>query len=223
MAKPRFSIGEELLLLCERADIAQFISAYTEYLQTRGVRLPSYRILNFRGMDRLEDLVRRLLYTEGADRVRGAVFFADAAQDLDYRRSCLETARGSSYFAEIPRCTYFFFPGRMPGRRWRNGYLEDLLLETLRPETAEGGEFMNLYNVSQEYVASVNICRGRELGNRSRYVLYSYLAATEKYAGLNLAEAVRLGAFALDSEKYACLRSCLEGLDIGQRRTGCLE
>ena len=214
MSKPQLIIKEKLLLLCERAEIAQFVRAYIEYLQTQGVRLPSYQLLNFRSMDRLNALAQRLLSIEGADKVRSVVFFTDAARDLETRRNCLDTIRGSAYFAKIFYCSHFFFPGRLQGKRWRNGYLEDMLLETLRPETAVSGEFINLYNVSQEYVDSVNNCRGRgmELSNRSRYVLYAYLAATEKYAGLSLGEAARQGAFALDSERYSCLRKCLEKL-----------
>lgn len=212
MSKPRLIIKGEILWLCERMEIARFMSAYAEYVLAQGAKLAPYQILNFRGMDKLPDLAQRLLRIEGADKVRGVIFFADAARNLDARRNCLDEVRGSAYFAKMKYCAHFFFPGRMHGKRWRQGYLEDMLLEALRSETAESGDFLNLYNVSHEYVDSVNICRGQEntLGNKSRHILYAYLAATEKYAGLRLNEAAQLGAFALDGERFDSLRKCLE-------------
>lgn len=212
MPKPQFVIKSETLWLCERLEIARFMSAYAEHLQRQGVKLPAYQIVNFHSTDKLPALARQLSNFASAGKVRSVIFFVDAAQNLDARRNCLEAVRGGVYFSKIPYCAHFFFPGRLQGKRWRSGYLEDMLWKALRPETAASGDFINLRNVSQEYVDSVSVCRGSEnkLSNRSRYVLYSYLAATEKYAGMNLGEAARAGAFALDGERFACLRKCLE-------------
>lgn len=210
----QLAIHSEVLLLCERREIAQFVQAYMQHLQKQKVALPQSQFLIFRSMEQLSVLARRLPLIPGSERVRRIIVLADAGNNLEERRELLDMVRGSAYFSKIPYCAHFFFPGRLQGKRWRSGYLEDLLLEALRPETAESGEFINLYNVCQEYVDSVNNCRGQGngLGNRSRHVLCAYLAATEKYAGASLDEAVAAGAFALEGERFACLRKCLEKL-----------
>lgn len=212
MSRQRLAIYNETLLLCERREIAQFVQAYVRYLHKQKIILPQSQFLIFRRLEQLPVLARRLPLIPGSERVRRIIFFADAGNNLEERRELLDAVRGSECFSKIPYCAHFFFPGRLQGKRWRSGYLEDLLLEALRPETTESGDFINLYNVCQEYVDSVNNCRGQKnrLSNRSRHVLCAYLAATEKYAGASLDEAVTAGAFALEGERFACLRKCLE-------------
>lgn len=210
MSKQQFVIKSETLWLCERLEIARFMSAYADHLQRQGVKLPAYQIVNFHSTDKLQALAQQLSNIASAGKVRNVIFFVDAARDLDARRDCLEAVRGGAYFSKVLYCTHYFFPGRMQGKRWRQGYLEDLLLQTLRAETAAGCDLFNLLNVGREYLLSVDSYRGCRLNNPSRNLLHTYFAATEKYAGLNVGEAARLGAFDLENKNFACLKQCLE-------------
>lgn len=108
-----------------------------------------------------------------------------------------------------------FFPGKKATKRWQKGYLEDMLLQSLRRESSECSDYYNLYNMSAEYLQSVNCCRGREnrLVNYSRHLLYTYLAGTERYVGMRLGEAALAGAFDLEHPCYASLKECLQGLN----------
>lgn len=198
------------LLLCERREIAQFAQGYIQYLRKKDIRLPQFQLVNFWGIEKLSSLARQLQAEKGSGSVQRIIILADAQADLEERRKKLETVRGSEYFAKVPDYAYYLFPGRLQGKRWRQGYLEDLLLQTLRMETADGGELVNLLNVSREYLLSVNNYRREKLSNPSRNLLYAYLAATEKYVGLNLPDAIKLNAFDLEHESFACLRQCLE-------------
>lgn len=206
----QFTIHSDILLLCERREITQFVQAYIKYLHKQEVALPHFQTLTFRSMEHLQILAQRLPYVPGSEKVRRIVVLADAQDDLEGRRERLDVVRGSAYFSKVLYCTHYFFPGRMQGKRWRQGYLEDLLLQTLRPETAAGSELMNLLNVGREYLLSVESYRGQKFRNASRHLLHTYFAATEKYVGLSIGEATLLNAFDLEHKYFACLRQCLE-------------
>ena len=88
-------------------------------------------------------------------------------------------------------------------------------LQSLRQESSECSDYYNLYNVSAEYLQTVNCCRGRENGllNYSRHLLYTYFAGTDRYVGMRLGEAALAGAFDLEHPCYASLKECLQGLN----------
>ena len=166
------------------------------------------------------------------------IVFADAQNDLENRRNVLLDLRSSAFFRTREYCAHFFFPGRQYGRRWRHGYLEDLLLETLKIDASKECDFQNLLNMAREYLVSVEQMRkfvqdetdfklklekksGKvdfcdsnsfKLTNPSRHLLYTYFAGTEQFVGCNLAEAAKLGAFDFEHEAYAELKKCLLGL-----------
>lgn len=206
----QLAIHSDTLLLCERKEIAQFVQVYMEHLQKQKIALPQGQFLVFRSMEQLSALAQRLPSISGNECVRRIIVFADASNNLEERRELLEIIRGSDYFSKVPYCTHYFFPGRLPGKRWRHGCLEDVLLQTLREETAAAGELESLLNVGKEYLLSVDNYRREKLTNPGRNLLHAYFAATEKYAGLSIGEAARLGAFDLENKNFSCLRQCLE-------------
>ena len=196
MSKQSIITGE-VLLLCERVEMAQFMHAYLRHLFKQGISLPNMQIVNYQSIDKLDLLTKRLIQLEGREIVQKAVFFADAADERERRMQ------------------KFFFPGKKATKRWQKGYLEDMLLQSLRRESSECSDYYNLYNMSAEYLQSVNCCRGREnrLVNYSRHLLYTYLAGTERYVGMRLGEAALAGAFDLEHPCYASLKECLQGLN----------
>ncbi len=214
MNRTALTLNAELLLLCERQEQARFLRVYLQYLFLHGLRLPSVQLLQYRSLERLPELLSYISKAEGGGQVRRLAIFADATQDVAERAMLMANAMGTDYALTRERCTHFFFPARQPGKRWRRGYLEDLLLEALRQESAEECQFMNLLNLGREYLVSVNSSRGKDarLKNIGRHLLCAYLAGTERFVGMNLAEAAQAGAFALDAECFEALKRCLSGL-----------
>lgn len=209
MSKP-LTINGELLLLCERLEIARFLHFYVQYLFRQGLVLPALQIINFHELAKLPALAERLPSCDGSEQVHSVIIFADAASDLEQRSNIVASVRGKEYFLHRKTSTHFFFPGRQPGKRWRHGYFEDMLMEALKPEAASKEDFLNLINTAREYLLSVNICRRQEqpFVNFNRQLLYAYFAGTEKYAGCNLAQAAALGVFDLEHQTFASLRKC---------------
>lgn len=208
------SITGEIILLCERLEIAQFMHAYLRYLFKQGIELPHMQIINYQGVGRLRELSQRLAKLAGSRQVRKVLVLADADDQSDERMQELFAVRDNEFFKTVQECRHFFFPGRRPTKRWQHGYLEDALWQALRQDTAEYSDFYNLYNMSAEYLLVVNNSRGREhrLPNYHRHLLYAYFAATEKYAGLRLGEAALAGAFDLQHPVFDCLRESLLAL-----------
>ena len=214
MSKQSIITGE-VLLLCERVEMAQFMHAYLRHLFKQGISLPNMQIVNYQSIDKLDLLTKRLIQLKGREIVRKAVFFADAADERERRMQKFFAVRDNTFFREVEYCTHFFFPGKKATKRWQKGYLEDMLLQSLRRESSECSDYYNLYNMSAEYLQSVNCCRGREnrLVNYSRHLLYTYLAGTDRYVGMRLGEAALAGAFDLEHPCYASLKECLQGLN----------
>ena len=234
----QLTINGEILLLCERLEMARFLHVYLQYLFRQGVSLPTLQLLNYRSLEQLSSLAERLPRIVGSKQVQKVIVFADAQNDLENRRNVLLDLRSSAFFRTREYCAHFFFSGRQYGRRWRHGYLEDLLLETLKIDASKECDFQNLLNMAREYLVSVEQMRkfvqdetdfklklekksGKvdfcdsnsfKLTNPSRHLLYTYFAGTEQFVGCNLAEAAKLGAFDFEHEAYAELKKCLLGL-----------
>ena len=151
----QLTINGEILLLCERLEMARFLHVYLQYLFRQGVSLPTLQLLNYRSLEQLSSLAERLPRIVGSKQVQKVIVFADAQNDLENRRNMLLDLRSSAFFRTREYCAHFFFPGRQAGRRWRHGYLEDLLLETLKTDACDASDFHNLLNMAREYLVSV--------------------------------------------------------------------
>ena len=82
MSKQSIITGE-VLLLCERVEMAQFMHAYLRHLFKQGISLPNMQIVNYQSIDKLDLLTKRLIQLEGREIVQKAVFFADAAESAN--------------------------------------------------------------------------------------------------------------------------------------------
>lgn len=206
------NITGEVLLLCERTEIAQFMHAYLRHLFKQGQKLPHIQIINFQGIEQLPNFAQRLTQLAKEEKVRAVLFLLDAAAERERKLEKLFAVRDTAFFKDVERCTHFFFPGKKETKRWQQGYLEDALWTALKHETAEYNDYYNLHNMSAEYLTLVNNNRGREqhLKNYSRHLLYTYFAATEKYVGIRLGEAALMGAFDLQHAAFNSLKECLD-------------
>ena len=81
------TINGELLILCERLEMAQFVHVYLQYLFRQGVSLPSLQLFNYRGLEQLAGLAERLPKIPGSGQVEKVLIFADAQDDLENRKN----------------------------------------------------------------------------------------------------------------------------------------
>mgnify|MGYP000019439060 FL=1 len=211
MAKQQTQITEAVLLLCERIDIAQFLHVYIKHLFKQGVPMNHVQIINFENMEKLPRILKHLENMDGFDQVQKALIVADSEDNIRSKSHKIGSIIRHSHFVNLEYCQYYFFPGKRSARGWHHGYLEDVLLEVLRQDSSEECGHYNLYNITADFLLSVNGCRGREfrLKNESRHLLCGYLAGTDKYAGMRIAEAAHYDAFDLDSKKFDSLKQYL--------------
>ena len=107
MSKQSIITGE-VLLLCERVEMAQF---------KQGISLPNMQIVNYQSIDKLDLLTKRLIQLEGREIVQKAVFFADAADERERRMQKFFAVRDNTFFRGVEYCTHFFFPGKKATKR----------------------------------------------------------------------------------------------------------
>lgn len=211
MSQKRGCINAAVVLLCERMDIAQFLQAYCRYLSGRGIALPSVQIINIRNFERLEAVLEQLGKQQDAGCLRRLYVFADGSDCVRNRNLMLYRIGLREFVKRLDDYAYYLFPGRGKGSGWRRGYLEDMLLDALQEATAESEHFMCLRNVAEDFLLCANTCRQRDQHLRiySRHLLYAYFAATERFVGLRLGEAARIGAFDLEHPRFRNLKRFL--------------
>lgn len=208
------AVPKEILVLCERLDIAAFVDIYIKYLRTQGVNIPDVRIMNLQCLDNLPQYLQYLEEAEDLAKIGKILLFFDAGIKRLETEHFLYKTKQHSLLLNFAYDVYLF-PKRSVAGNWSPGFMEDLLVPALKQETSESSYFYNLHNIVHEYVFSVNNSRGKKsrLVNHSRNFLYAYFAGTEKFVGLRLGEAATKGAFALDHEGFADLREFFSKLE----------
>ena len=184
------------------------MQVYIKHLQSSVVELPSMQMFNFNTLDRLDTLLDRLEASDDFQDVRKIFILADVGPKLNAREMAILRAENRlNKFSHVD-ASYYLFPGLRTTKHWEFGYLEDALLKALQEKSAEAAGYYNLRNMAEEYIFSVNNNRGKEnkLVNTSLHFLLVYLAGTEKYAGMRIAEAAANGAFNLEHPVFAPLR-----------------
>ena len=207
------AVPTQVLVLCERLDIAAFIDVYIKYLRNQGVSIPKVRIINLQCLDNLPQYLQDVKEEELLSEYRKVVLFADAGTKRLETEHFLYSVKQHSFLVDVDYDLYLF-PKKSAAGNWSLGFMEDLLVPALKQETSECCYFYNLHNIAHEYIFSVNNSRGKgnRLVNYSRNFLYGYFAGTERFVGLRLGEAAAKGAFDLDHEGFKGLRKFLETL-----------
>ena len=104
----QLTINGEALLLCERLEMAHFVHVYLQYLFRQGISLPTVQLLNYRSLQQLEGLAKRLSRIPGSKQVQRVLIFADAQNDLENRRNKVLDMRSSDFFRTRDYCAHFF-------------------------------------------------------------------------------------------------------------------
>lgn len=208
------AVPKQILVLCERLDIAAFVDIYIKYLRTDGVAIPNVRIINLQCLDNLPQYMQGLEKAEDFFDIGKVLLIADAGIKRLETEHFLYSVKQHSFLVDFDYELYLF-PKKSAAGNWSPGFMEDLLVPALKQETSECCYFYNLHNIAHEYIFSVNNSRGQKnrIVNYSRNFLYGYFAGTEKFVGLRLGEAAAKGAFDLEHEGFKDLREFLTRLE----------
>ena len=208
------AVPNQILVLCERLDIAAFVDVYIKYLRTEGVAIPNVRIINLQCLDNLPQYLQGLEKAEDFSDIEKVMLIADAGIKRLETEHFLYSVKQHSFLVDFDYDLYLF-PKKSAAGNWSPGFMEDLLVPALKQETSECCYFYNLHNIAHEYIFSVNNSRGQKnrIVNYSRNFLYGYFAGTEKFVGLRLGEAATKGAFDLNHEGFNDLREFLSKLE----------
>ena len=208
------AVPNQILVLCERLDIAAFVDVYIKYLRTEGVAIPNVRIINLQCLDNLPQYLQGLEKAEDFSDIEKVMLIADAGIKRLETEHFLYSVKQHSFLVDFDYDLYLF-PKKSAAGNWSPGFMEDLLVPALKQETSECCYFYNLHNIAHEYIFSVNNSRGQKnrIVNYSRNFLYGYFAGTERFVGLRLGEAATKGAFDLNHEGFNDLREFLSKLE----------
>lgn len=208
------AVPKQILVLCERLDIAAFVDIYIKYLRIEGVAIPNVRIINLQCLDNLPQYLQGLEKAEDFSDTGKVLLIADAGIKRLETEHFLYSVKQHSFLVDFDYDLYLF-PKKSAAGNWSPGFMEDLLVLALKQETSECCYFYNLHNIAHEYIFSVNNSRGQKnrIVNYSRNFLYGYFAGTEKFVGLRLGEAAAKGAFDLNHEGFKDLREFLIRLE----------
>lgn len=213
-ARKKIMLAAPVLLLCERKDIAEFISSYRQFLIRQGLKLPELQIINLSKITEIPKFLSYLEKLDGFSKLEKVRIFVDAGKSTRTTQLFLEGYKNKSFLRNFADYKAYLFPGKSTSGYWTKGYLEDLLLRILKRESSECAAFENLLGVTEEYLLSANGCRGVQahLNNHSRHVLYAYFAGTEQFVGLSMGELIRADAFELENSALDQLKLLFEEL-----------
>ena len=257
MLKPK-GLNAEILFLCERRELAQFIGGYLRYLRQQGCELPAAQLLQCQSLEQLPRLLAALPEREGFSKVRWLIFLGDATNRLRQRLQDLACIEMRSFLKEYAGYRCYLFPGRRVTNHWELGYLEDLLLELLRPQKFGGCYYCSMRGIAASFIDTAeaqlaapafteiaspyqaefkeklapayqaipetesDIAAKAPCVNRSKKLLHALLAASGKYAGMNIADAMQADLFNLADARLQPLRDILlKAADNGEKRSCC--
>ena len=205
------AVPQTIIALCERIDIASFVDVYIKYLYTQEVEIPKVRIVNLHGLENLPQYLENLEQFAEPANIRKVIVFADASKKRLDRQYFIKASLKRKVLQDL-KYDFYLFPRKSEKGNWTLGFMEDLLLLTLKKETSEECEFYNLHSITHEFLFTVQNCRGKDnrFVNTSRNFLYCYLSGTEMFIGLRLGEAAAKGAFDLEHESFKDLREFFE-------------
>lgn len=209
MDKLTSSISSEILVFCERLEIAEFMNAYFKYLLKSGIIFPAIQIINCRSLNKIPSILEKITTLDNQQCVKKVLILADAIpHELQKRKDFLNALGSSKYLRKMGYCKYFFFPGKVSPKRWQQGYLEDMLVKSLVHDNQENQDYYNLLYIIEDYLLSIKNSQMKDklFTNYSKHLLYTYFSATEKYVGLHLGEAANKGAFSLNHQVFDDLK-----------------
>ena len=207
------AVPQTIIVLCERIDIVAFIDVYIKYLRTQGVGIPKVRLVNLQELENLPQYLENLEHFAEPANIGKVIVFADASKKRLDKQYFIKASLKRKVLQDL-KYDFYLFPRKSEKGNWTPGFMEDLLLQTLKKETSEECEFYNLHSITHEFLFTVQNCRGKDnrFVNISRNFLYSYLSGTEKFVGLRLGEAAAKGAFDLEHEEFNDLREFFKNL-----------
>lgn len=185
-----------------------------KFLRKQGLPLPKAKIIDFKNMENLPSTLNQLSRLQGFENVRRIRIVADGTLKRRDREHELYATQMTTYLKDFADYNYYLFPYKSAAGNWRPGFMEDVLLETLREETSESCHYISLRNIADDFLLSTNNTRGKEnrFINHNRHVLCTYFAGTNKLAGMRLGEAAEEGAYDLGSDKFNDLKEMFEQL-----------
>lgn len=151
MVKPK-GLTAEILFLCERREIAQFISAYLRFLRQQGYELPPAQLAQCGQLENLPQILVELPERDGFDGLRHIIFLGDATWRLHKRQRELARVEMRSFLHEFKGYNYYLFPYKRDTHHWELGYLEDLLLKQLRPQIFGGLHYLSVRAMAENFV-----------------------------------------------------------------------
>ena len=118
------SVEKQIVVLCERTDIAGFIDFYVKYLRSQGLIIPNLLIVNLRGLDNISQHLK-VLESNGLDNIKKIVLFVDAGTKRCNTELYLFKVKQHSFLKDF-NFDIFLFPRKSVSGNWMPGFLEDL-------------------------------------------------------------------------------------------------
>ena len=130
------AVPNQILVLCERLDIAAFVDVYIKYLRTEGVAIPNVRIINLQCLDNLPQYLQGLEKAEDFSDIGKVLLIADAGIKRLETEHFLYSVKQHSFLVDFDYELYLF-PKKSAAGHWSPGFMEDLLVPALKQETSE--------------------------------------------------------------------------------------
>lgn len=208
----------QYLILCEGKDTEQFIISYLNSKSLKKDKRFSTLIqtFDFGGITQLSDFIGNLRNMDGFENVNNVMVIRDAETNPDNAVRMIQKALKENQLPvpkngncwSVPeengiRTSFTLMPTcKLP---YTSGTLEDLCWDILKDE-----QVVELKNESKEFVSHIKQTYKSITSHEHKARLHTYFSINERFVTMKVGEAVRAGAFDLDSERLIPLKKLIE-------------
>ena len=211
-------IIKQYIILCEGKDTEQFIISYLNSKNLKEDKRFSTLIqtFDFGGITQLSDFIGNFQNMDGFENVNRVMVIRDAETNPDNAIMMIQKALKTNHLP-IPkdgncwsdiddnciRTSFTLMPTCKPP--YSMGTLEDLCWDLLKDE-----QVVELKNEAKEFVSHIKQTYNTIASHEHKARLHTYFSINEKFVTMKVGEAVRTGAFDLDSSRLKPLRKLIE-------------
>lgn len=207
----KFNSAHPYPIICEGRDGMAFIIHCLNAL-IRNQRIPDNRFeaIDFGGNEDIRETLKILPLLAGYSSMKSILVVRDAEQSATQAVVSLQESFRNAFDVEVPsdgsfvmnadgiRVGFYLFPGWKDGH-FQDGTLEDLCDNILRDVKGEAGASY-LQVSADKYLAHVLEQKG-SFRRRHKNRLHTILSGTDRFVGLKIGEAAKVGAFDFEAEE----------------------
>ncbi len=222
-ATVKFDKNKPFVIMCEGIDEFFFLCRYLDFLEDRCADdfVDCHHIINLGGISDMSNQFKSIKSIPDYSTVKGILFVRDAEKSAE--DACISLINNIEKTWNVRLGTdglikegndnkkigFYLLPGKDTNGKFRNGTLEDLLVDLFKVPHSEFTKTEELPIFVNDYISVLNHIRKFSIRTPHKNKLHLLLNCTDRYVGLKIGEACKTGAFDFADPRLDGLKSLI--------------